>query len=466
MRQAGKSRLVSRVFLRGLVLTFVIVAAGAIAFAQAIAPSGTGFQAKTMCSAVFIGGRTEESVRAEEFAGLHPLMGLIGSTVDRERKEVASSLFGLGFRRAVYREGLGCTLVFDGKPLLPPPAALTAPRAERPHDAIDDGVTAPTPPTLNEALDRAFAERDSANLRRTRAVLVVKNGRLIAERYAPGFDATMPMYGASMSKTVTGALVGILVSRGLIDLKAPARIARWQAPDDARRKITFGNLLQMSSGLRWSENAGDPFGDLVTLIFRSADAAAYAEDRKLVHPPGTHFAYDTGTSVIVSRILLTALGGDRAAYLALPRTALFDPAGMQSAVMEPDAAGTLVGSSHVHATARDWARFGELYRLDGKRPDGVRVLPQGWVAYSTAPGPATQGRYGAHIWLNREGPNGQPRRRPSLPDDTMLMNGQFGQLVAVIPSRGVTIVRLGDTRDWDFAADPDRLIADVLASIL
>lgn len=451
-----------QVLLRGIAVIGVLLIAGAFAFAQAIAPSGTGFQAKTMCSAVFVGGRTENSVRAEEFSGLHPLMSIIGTTADRERKEVSSSLLGLGFRRAVYREGLGCTIVFDDKPLPPPPATLLAPRAERPRDAIDEGVTAPKTPTLAQALDRAFAESDPANPRRTRAVLIVKDGRPIAERYAPGFNETMPLYGASMSKTVTGALVGILAGRGLIDVKAPARVARWHANGDPRRTITFENLLQMSSGLRWSENAGDPFGDLVTMVFRSADAAAYAEDRELVHPPGTHFAYDTGTSVIVSHLLLTAMQGDRDAYLALPRAALFDPAGMQSAIMEPDAAGTLVGSSHVHATARDWARFGELYRNDGKRPDGTRVLPEGWVAYSATPGPATHGRYGAHIWLNREGPNGEARRRPTLPEDTMLMNGQFGQLVAVIPSRGITIVRLGDTRNWDFAADPDRLIGDVL----
>jgi CubicO group peptidase (beta-lactamase class C family) len=221
----------------------------------------------------------------------------------------------------------------------------------------------------------------------------------------------------------------------------------------------------MTSGLRWSEDPNNPFSDLVKMLFVSRDMATFAASHKLEHEPGTTFQYCSGNTNILSRVLLTAMRGDKEAYLSLPREALFAPSGMQSALFEPDAAGTLVGSSHVYATARDFARFGELYLHDGAR-NHIQILPKGWVNYSATPTlAAPKGCYGANIWLNKGCAYSADLPRPSLPPDLMLMNGTFGQFVAVIPSRNLVIVRLGETHNWDLDRDPDLLIADLLKAV-
>ena len=155
----------------------------------------------------------------------------------------------------------------------------------------------------------------------------------------------------------------------------------------------------MSDGLRFSEHYGNPLGDVLWMLFGTADAAGFAAGKPLAAPPGTAWSYSSGTTNIIARALRHAVGGDDADYLLFPRRALFEPLGMTSAVMEPDAAGDFVGSSFMFATARDWARFGQLYLQDGVW-DGRRILPEGWVAFSVTPAPAAPGGvYGAHFWL-------------------------------------------------------------------
>jgi CubicO group peptidase (beta-lactamase class C family) len=435
-------------------------------FLSAIAPSGTGYVAKTLCSAVFVSSRDPVSVQKEEFTGLNPLINLVKFRVDKDCGEVRASLFGLGAQRSLFRSGLGCTLV-DFKSTLPtPPKALSAPRRPNDDDPLNLGVIQVPKEVdatrLKEAVYRAFDETGRGVPLRTRALLVMKDGRLIVERYGAGISAQTPLCGQSISKTITGALAGILVGRGLLDLNAPAPVKDWAEPDDPRSRILVKHLLTMTSGLSWTEDAYNPFSDLVRMLFGSRDMATYAARNNLQHTPGTRFLYNTGDTIILSRVLLAAMHHDGEAYLSLPRTALFDPAGMQSAIFEPDAAGTLVGSSFLYATARDFARFGELYLNDGAR-NGVQVLPKGWVTYSATPAPAApQGCYGVQVWLNKGSPDSATLPRPSLPSDVMLMNGTFGQFVAVLPSTNMVIVRLGESHDWDLAKDPDSLITDLL----
>ncbi len=276
----------------------------------------------------------------------------------------------------------------------------------------------------------------------------------------------MPLAGYSLTKTITGALVGILSGRGLVDLSAPAPVALWRRAGDPHSAITIDHLLHMTSGLAWSEDAHDPRSDVLLMAYHSRDTANFAAHRRMAHPAGASFAYNSGATNILARVLFTAMHDNGDEYVALPRTALFDPAGMSSAVLAPDAAGTLFGSTQAFATARDWARFGELYLHDGER-NGVQVLPRGWVAYCATPQPATQSAgYGALIWENRGTP-GHPRNRPrpQLPEDTLLMTGQFGQTVAIVPSYGVVIVRLGETHGATIEPDRERLIVGVLSSL-
>lgn len=424
---------------------------------RAIAPSATGFVAKTMASAVFVSARAPDAVWREELAGINPVLRLTKVRIDRTAGHVCAHLLGLAPQQAVFREGRGCTLVDRGTTPLPafPSGPLAAPAFAR--QAAGRG--------LDAVVDRAFDAPGRKVPLRTRALLVMQDGRLVVERYGTGVTADTPLCGQSLSKTVTGALAGILVGRGLLDPDAPAPVPQWRDPADPRRDILLRHLLTMTSGLRWDENAGNPQSDVVRMLFRSRDMASFAAACPLRHTPGSLFHYNSGATNILSRILLTALGDDRAAYAALPRDALFGPARMAGTVFEADAAGTFVGSTSVYATARDWARFGALYLDDGVL-DGVRVLPRGWVATTATPAPAApNGCYGVQLWLNAGSTSVPAAPRPTLPSDLMLMNGRSGQFVAVVPSRAMVIVRLGETRDWRLDTDPDRLIAELIEAI-
>ncbi len=317
---------------------------------------------------------------------------------------------------------------------------------------------------LEKALDAAFAEPGSDKVRKTRAVVVVYDGRLVAERYAPGFDADMPLLGWSMAKSVTNALVGILVREGALDIHRPAPVPEWQGPDDPRRAITLDLLLRMSSGLAFEERY-DPLYDAVDMLYGSSDFAAFAADKSLAFEPDATWSYSSGTANIVARIVRRAAEERHDHYYDFLRRELFDRIGMTSALMEADSSGTFVGSSYCLATPRDWARFGLLYLQDGLW-GGERVLPAGWVAYSTTPTEqAPRGEYGAFFWLNAGAPDNPANRLwPSAPRDTFAAKGYQEQAVIVIPSRKAVLVRFGATSRRT-AWDTDRFIADVVAAL-
>jgi CubicO group peptidase (beta-lactamase class C family) len=278
-------------------------------------------------------------------------------------------------------------------------------------------------------------------------------GAFVAERYTPGFPRQMRLQGWSMGKSITNALIGILVAQGKLDIHAPAPVPEWSNPTDPRHTITLDQLLRMSSGLAFSEDYADLAADATAMLFRSPSAGAFAAARPLAVPPDSLWHYSSGTTNILSRIVRDQFHNDLRAYWEFPRRALFTPIGAHSPLFEPDPAGTFVGSSFLYATARDWARLGQLY-LDDGFANGHRILPPGWVKYTTTPTPkAPRGCYGAQIWLNAGDPaNPSLRNWPHLPPDTFSFNGHEGQYVIVIPSRHAVIVRLGLTqgnREWD-----------------
>jgi CubicO group peptidase (beta-lactamase class C family) len=255
-----------------------------------------------------------------------------------------------------------------------------------------------------------------------------------------------------MTKSVTGALVGILAAQGRLTLHASGLLPEWQAPGDRRGAITIDHLLRMSSGLRFDEGMSSPRSDVMRMLFRDGDASAFALAKPLAHVPGTHWQYSSASTNILSRVIRGALRED-VEYLAFPHRALFDRIGMAGAVMETDASGTFIGSSYMYATPRDWARFGQLYLQDGIW-DGERVLPEGWVAYTATPAPAADTPlYGAHFWLDV--PQQYAGRDPRLPAQALHAAGHEGQFVTIVPSREAVVVRLGRTRNpaaWDHAA--------------
>jgi CubicO group peptidase (beta-lactamase class C family) len=286
---------------------------------------------------------------------------------------------------------------------------------------------------------------------KTIALLVVRGGQLVVERYAANVAPEATQRSWSMAKSVLHALVGLLVGDGVLDVDAPAPEPAWQAAGDPRAVITLDDLLRMVDGLDFVEN--DPASgriDVVDMIGGSGktDTAAYAGSRRLLHPPGTVFNYSSGSSIIVAAIAGRAVGGGREGMEGFMRTRLFEPIGIRSALPRFDAAGTFLGSSYLFATPRDFARFGLLYLRRGVW-DGRRLLPEGWADHARAATPASGGAYGAHWWLDVGGPN------------AFCAKGYQGQYIVVAPERDLVVVRLG------VSSEPQRVhVHEMLAEIV
>lgn len=331
----------------------------------------------------------------------------------------------------------------DGPPP-PPPLAAEALAAV----VADPGV--PREP-LARAVDDLFTN-DAAG--ETRALIVMHQGAIVAERYGEGYSAETPLTGWSMAKSVTGVLIGMMVADGRVRLDDPAPIARWQRAGDPRGGITLRHLLQMRSGLRHAEGA-DPVHESneVQMLFLEGrdDMAAWAEVQPPAAAPGKSFVYSTPTSIILSGIatdLLAPEGSPASRQRAMAeflQTRLADPLGMTSMRGEYDAAGTLVGGSMIWATARDWGRFGEFLR-NGGSVKGAQIVPRGWITFMTSSSPASPD-YGAMVWLNK--PSETPDRDVLFadrgPEDAFAAVGHLGQYVIVAKDRALTIVRLGKT---------------------
>jgi CubicO group peptidase (beta-lactamase class C family) len=427
-------------------------------FVIKIAPVGCAYKAKRVCSCVFLAGRNPDQVIREDVAGLE----YIGVNIDNTKKSVTGSFLGMAKRTAIYRDGLGCTLVLSkSADELKKQALGFKPTAIQDRSKIPwpDGDLLPDSPfpsnvsrrLLDNTLKWAFSPGSVDSPIMARAVVVVYDGRIVAEQYDEGFGIFTSHLGWSMSKSATNALAGILVKEGKLTLKAPAPVPEWQKPGDPRSAITLDQLMRMSSGLKFGEDYVWPLSDAIQMLFNRDCAGCYAASMPLEAAGDTKWQYSSGTTNIISRIIRQAAGGTDSDFFGFPKRALFDKLGMQSAVIEPGPDGVFVGSSFMYATPRDWARLGMLYLNDGVWKN-ERILPEGWVKYSTTPTPkAPKGEYGAQIWLNR-GPAGNPDQRllPNVPVDMFSFEGFEGQQVAVIPSHKLVVVRLGIT--WDYEA--------------
>ncbi|MCK5496658.1 MAG: serine hydrolase, partial [Hyphomicrobiaceae bacterium] len=415
----------------------------------------SAYYAKTLCSGVYLAKRNEHQVILEDVLAERPfVLRHWQREVYRDRKLVNVALSGFAGRNALYRPGLGCTLVTGTsiralreqvKGYSPPPPAERSTALWPQGDSVElsgsrEGVDTQK---LETAIDAAFTEPKQGARRRTRSVVVVHKGRIIAERYAEGFGPDTPQAGWSMGKSVLNALIGTLVADGRLRLDLNRLLPQWQGAGDPRSAITVDNLLRMESGLDFDDPHGRMLSDVRKMLFLRGDAASYAASEKLRNPVGSSWFYSSGSSALLASAMRTALGGSQAQYFSYPRKALFGPLGMHSAVMEPDAAGTFLAPAFVYASARDWARLGLLYLNDGVW-EGERILPEGWVKTSLKPTSQSGGQYGAHLWL--EIPGFLRPETPSVhppPEDAFFMLGIDGQMVAVIPSLQLVVVRLG-----------------------
>ncbi|UTV59931.1 serine hydrolase domain-containing protein [Burkholderia arboris] len=442
----------------------LVIAAGVLYWAL---PAATGYASHYLCVRVLAGGDgNARAVFAREVKPINPLFNFVTYRIDRARQTVEAA--GLGVLRAtvaLYRPGLGCTLApadaldalrIQGRGLALPPAAADADNVDPAGDAVPSDV----PPALRSVLERAVAEPSPGSLRNTLAVVVRQDGKLVGERYAPGVTADTPLLGWSMTKTVTALLAGVLARDGKLTLAQDRLLDDWASPGDPRQAIQLRNLLQWTSGLDYQEGYL-PGSDTTKMLYQSTDMARFVASRPLKVAPGREVDYQSGGSVLVAKIVARAVSPQPLDIVPFARARLFEPLGIRTAMMEPDASGTLVGGSYMLASARDWSKLGQLILQHGVW-HGTRIVDPDWVRFMATPQAARHdGRLGAHLWLNAG--VGGARRFPSLPEDVTMMDGFNHQLVVIVPSCRAVITRLGATvdRSWD----TERFVADVMASL-
>lgn len=450
-----------------IVIVLLFVLAIIFAIITAVFPIISGYGAKILCSAVFVARRQPANVLHNELSTF-PL-NLATFSIDYRERSVTGVVFRMAKRKAIYREGLGAALIHKKHQNYQHPPHLQIPpqtddirgflqyKDILPLQHVPEHVIA----KLTIALDEAFREPPKKR-RKTRAVVIVHDGKLIAEKYAEGFNEHTMFAGWSMAKSITSALIGILVKQNKINPDAPAIVPGWSK--DERSSITITHLLQMCSGLQWWEYYAAP-SDATRMLYKENDMAAYAANKKLKHQPGRIFNYSSGTTNILSGIIRSIVSEKE--YYSFPYEELFYKIGMTNTLFETDATGTFVGSSYCMATARDWARFGLLYLNDGVC-NGERILPEGWVDFTTTPTVAScaedEGRYGAHWWLNAsKTTEPQGRKYPDVPEDCFMCQGHEGQYIWVIPSKKLVVVRLA--LEENKSLDPNLFLSLILAAL-
>ena len=430
----------------GAVLLVAILGGGI--YLDSLMPVITGYAAKNLASAVFVSGRNAEEVEALDLN--FSLIRFASNTVDYENKTVTSRFLWCT-STAVYREGYGVTLLCGDDanklreqvfPLLPDTTIV------KPLPQGDSAVSARFAP-----IAKAFVD-DHAYHGHPFAFVVLHKGGIVAEHYDQGIGPDTKLLSWSMAKSFVNALVGMMVKDSLIDIHAPLPIPEWQ--DDDRKTITLHDLMQMQSGLEWNEDYGAR-SDVNVMLHCEEDMGLYALQKPLEYKPGTHWYYSSGSTNIVVRYLRSLFSSDEA-FLSYMRERLFAPLGIRNAIFEQDMSGTPVGSSYLYITAKNFARFGQMY-LDDGCVDDERILPEGWVDYTCTPASNSENRYGAFFWLNRGG------KYPDVPKDMYWCDGHDGQCIFIISSCQLVVVILGYSPKPDHVIDFNTLLKDIISSI-
>jgi len=426
----------------------------------------TGFVAHNVCSKTFVSGLDPQTAFTEisDRGGTRRLRHVLRFHVDRTARTVDVSTLGLFSSRAAFHDGLGCVELFGSKQPYLLKNDLEALKLKTPPllpEIAGPTLVEPSDPALKAALDHAFEEPAAPPFRRTKAVVVVHDGRVVAERYAAGVGINTPLPSFSMTKSMVNALIGILTQQGLVTPSMPAPIPEWRGASDPRREIEVEHLMRMTTGLALDESYSG-FGGM-DRMYLAADMSAYAVNAKLIAPVGQRWSYSSGTTQILARIVRDAVGGPEQT-LAFAWRELFNPLGMRNVTLEFDNVGTLQGATNMLASARDWAKFGLLYLNDGVIGD-TRILHEDWVDFCAAATLDTD--YAAGFWTNRsEHPNARERVRAGIPRDAFFAAGDLGQQVMIVPSQKLVVVRLGDSVDpsGDMGGTA-RLVKEVIAAV-
>lgn len=414
----------------------------------------TGYAAKNLASGIFIAGRTQESLEAED---LHfSLVSLAKNRVDYDNKIVYSDFIGFGKQKAVYREGLGVCLVYDGtypdaekqsQKIDEAPVSFQTrywPRGEKIRDNLSEVFDVDK---LNKAIDASFEKGN------TRAIVVLYDTLALAEKYGDGFDKDTRILGWSMSKSVVNAMYGIMVRKYGFNINEPAPVKEWA--NDKRHNITTRSLLNMTSGLSWVEDYGD-ISPATVMLYERPNLAAMAISQPKAYPPDSVWYYSSGTSNILTEIIKRKINNDPK-YWEFPYKELFHKISMYSTILEADASGNFVGSSYTYATPRDWARFGLLYLEQGIWFGDTIFSPE-WVKFTQTTAPGSNGEYSAQFWLNASG-----KELPDAPRDIYFADGYQGQRVYIIPSKNLVVVRMGLTTKKDF--DYNKMMTGILGAL-
>ena len=439
--------------LRYVTFAFLLSILGGCIYLNSLMPIITGYAAKNLASAVFVSGREAKDVEALDLN--FSFIRFTSNTVDFENKTVTSR-FLWGKSTAAYREGYGVTLLCGDtadwlrKQHLPF-NVLTETQANQ--DSTYNAQLPVGDSTIRKNLApiaKAFVI-ERAYHGHPLAFVVLHKGGVVAECYDKGIGPDTKLLSWSMAKSFANALIGIMVKDSLLDIHAPMDIPEWQG--DGRKAITLHNLMQMQSGLEWNEDYGAR-SDVNIMLHCEPDMGLYALSKPLGYEPGTHWQYSSGSTNIVMRYLRSRFSSDEA-FIRYMHSRLFDPLGIVGPVFEQDMSGTPVGSSYLYATARDYARFGQMFLADGC-VGSERILPEGWVDYSRTPAAASAGRYGAFFWLNRNG------KFPDVPMDMYYPDGHDGQDIFIFPSHQLVVVILGFSPKPDNVIDFNALLRDIL----
>lgn len=427
-------------------------------------PIISGYGAKNLASAVYLQHRKPADVIKEDLGDFPLSLGTF--TVNENDSSVTGSVWGFAKCKAIYREGLGCTLIKDFSE-----AEIKAQHFELPKKPIlntdsipwpyGDKMTDTIPGNIDQALlGQAISNAMNATAKNkscyTRAVLVMYDGKIVGEKYAAGFDKNTVMLGWSVSKSITAALTAILVKEGKLNIGAPAPVPEWK--NTPKEKITIRQLLQQTSGLYFREDYTGP-SEVTNMLFKHGDMAAFVAKLPLKDKPGTVFNYSSGNTNILSRIIRQTVGEKD--YAAFPYKSLFHKINTYSILLEPDASGTYIGSSYSYATARDFARFGLLYYNNGMW-NGEQILPPNWVKESIQPSEADKRKhYGYQFWLNGYDEKDSTKRwYPDVPADMFFADGYGGQDIYIIPSKKLVVIRLGL-----HALDENKFLKEVIRSV-
>ena len=410
---------------------------------------GAGYAAKHACSCHFLQGRALNDIKKHDLN-----FSILGwASLSAEGEVVRASFLGLAARKAVFRTGIGCTLINDERQVVAPIQSKSGADAGA-RAGKGSKVSTAYRNTLGPALDFGMQPVAGGG---ARAIVILQNGDVVGERYAQGYDAETRLLGWSMTKSLTGMAWGAYRTPGPGETDSSSIQKLINRDDlypvwatDARANIELGELMRMHSGLGWNEAYGS-LSDATIMLHEYPDMSAYAAGMPIAEPPGETWRYSSGTT----NILVDLLGKEFSNASAYD---IFDAtfgAVAPSLLVEPDQAGQPVGSSYGWATARDWARLGQFMLQDGVW-QGDTLLQPGWIDFMRRPAAGSDGTYGGQLWL--PGPD-----MPSLPDDAFTMRGFQDQRVFVIPSRGVVIARLGHNEDK--VADFDELVRLVLGGL-